>query len=308
MISGLALAGCFTNPVDPITSGDGGGGNIPVNTADNTTTRIDSSYSQADSQGIYLSVRDQDGNALGASYFNNANFQVLYNSAQINSGSITVSTASGSGQSISTSLVLDYSGSMSGDIGNLETAAVNFVNNMQAADRGEIIKFDEQVLVVQPYTADKALLSSAITASVSLGGLTAMYDAIYQGITDTIPESGQRAIVAFTDGGDNRSSHTTTEVVQYANTNGVPVYTIGLGGANDSVLQNIATQTNGQYYRAPNSAELATIYSRIAQIFTNTMIISWPSFVYRSGDTIVITVTYSCNTGTYTSTINIVLP
>lgn len=317
MILGLALAGCFSNPVDPVTSNGSGGGNIPVNTADNTTTSIDSSYSQADNQGIYISVRDQNGDPLGASHFTSDNFQVVYNGAQINSGSITVSTASGSGQSISSSLVLDYSGSMGAqDITDMENAAVTFVGNMQAADQGEIIKFGSTVIVEQIYTVDKSALSAAITGTSLASGMTALFDAIWQGVTDTRTQSGQRAVVAFTDGGENASvtytSSMLTNLISDVRATGVPVYTIGLGltpgSSSEQDLQDIANQTNGVYYYAPTSAELATIYSRIAQIFNNTLIISWPSFVYRSGDTIVITVTYSCNTGTYTSTINIVLP
>ncbi|MEW6517746.1 MAG: VWA domain-containing protein [candidate division FCPU426 bacterium] len=305
----LSLAGCFSNPVDPITSAAGGGGGaVPVNSSDHTTTNIDANYSQANSQGVFVSVRDQDGNALAASYFSSANFQVVYNGTRISSGSITVSTASGSGQSISSSLVLDYSGSMSGYTGDLETAAVSFVNNMQPADRGEVIKFDDTINQIQTYTTDKNALRTAITNPVSLNGLTAFFDATYLGVTNTIPESGQRAVVAFTDGGDNSSTHSMSDLIQYARSNGIPIYTIGFGSASDSILESIASQTNGLYERAGASSDLAGIYQRIAQIFTNTMIISWPSFVYRSGDTITITITYSCSTGTYTSTVNIVLP
>lgn len=309
LLAAWGLSGCFSNPVDPITSAaGGGGGNIPVNTGDRTTTAIDASYSQADSNGVYISVRDQQGNALGASYFQGANFQVNYNGTQIPSGSVTVSTASSSGQSISSSLVLDYSGSMSGYTGDLETAAVSFVNNMQSADRGEVIKFDDTIQHVQAYTGDKNALRTAITNTVSLSGLTAFYDATYLGVTNTIPESGQRAVVAFTDGQDNSSTHSMSELIQYARNSGIPIYTIGFGSADSTTLQSIATQTNGLCAIAGASTDLSTIYQRIAGILNNTLIITWPSFVYQSGATITITVTYACGTGTYTSTVNIVLP
>jgi hypothetical protein len=304
----FALAGCFSNPTDPITSAAGGGGNIPVNTSDTTTTDINASYSQADSNGVYLSIRDQDGNALGASYFNSNNFQVVYNGTQISSGSITVGTASSSGQSISSSLVLDYSGSMSGYTGDLETAAVSFVNNMQTADRGEVIKFDNTIQQVQTYTADKNALRTAITNVVSLSGTTAFFDATYLGVSNTIPEPGQRAVIAFTDGVDNSSTRTMGELTQYARSNGIPIYTIGFGGADITVLQAIADQTNGICEIAGASTDLASIYQRIAGILNNTIIISWPSFVYRSGDTIIVTVTYACANGTFTTSVSILLP
>jgi len=308
-----SLAGCFKNPTDPHYIGGGGSHDddniVPVNAGDSSTTGITAVSSQATSQGVYLSIQDQNGNPVTASYFTGQNFQVTYNGALVPSGSITVTTAGGSGQSISSSLVLDYSGSMgSQDIVDMESAAEIFVNNMQAADRGEIIKFGSYVYREQAYTSTKSLLISAITGSTSASGSTALYDGIYMGLTDTALESGQRAVVAFTDGYENASTHTQSDIVGYAQSNGIPIYTIGLGYADTASLQTIATQTNGQYYEAPDSTQLAAIYQQIARIFTNTMIISWPSFVYQSGAMVSITVTYSCSTGTYTSTIIITLP
>ncbi len=306
-----ALAGCFKNPTDPhyIGGNHDDDGVVTINTGDASTTAITAVSSQATSQGVYLSVQDQNGNPITASYFTGQNFQVTYNGALIPSGSITVTTAGGSGQSISSSLVLDYSGSMGSlNISNMENAATIFVNNMQAADRGEIIKFGSYVYREQAYTATKSLLITAITGTTSASGSTALYDAIYMGLTDTALESGQRAVVAFTDGYENASTHTQSDIVGYAQSNGIPIYTIGLGYADSASLQTIATQTNGQYYEAPDSAQLAAIYQQIAQIFTNTLILSWPSFVYQSGAMLSITVTYSCATGTYTSTIIVTLP
>ncbi len=308
-----SLAGCFKNPTDPHYIGGGGShdddGVVKINTSDTSTTGITAVSSQATSQGVYLSVQDQNGNPITASYFTGQNFQVAYNGALIPSGSITVTTAGGTGQSISSSLVLDYSGSMGSlNISNMESAAGIFVSNMQAADRGEIIKFGSYVHREQAYTSTKNLLISAITGYTSAGGSTALYDGIYMGLTDTALESGQRAVVAFTDGYENASTHTQSDIVGYAQSNGIPIYTIGLGSADAASLQTIATQTNGQYYEAPDSTQLAAIYQQIAQIFTNTLILSWPSFVYQSGAMVSITVTYSCATGTYTSTIIVTLP
>lgn len=308
----LAAAGCFKTPTDPFTGGGSGqNGNVPVINSDSHTTAINAAASQANSSGIYLSVVDQDGNALSSSSFAGANFGVVYQGTQVSGGTITISTASSSGQAISSSLVLDFSGSMDSYRADLENAATAFVNNMGAADRGEIVKFDQIVAVAQAYTADKNLLRNAIpTGSSEFGGSTAFYDATYRGIQDTASESGQRAVVAFTDGYENASSIilTQSDLINQARSRGIPIFTIGFGAADTTGLQTIASSTNGQYYYAPTSTELTAIYQRVAQIFSNTMIISWSGFTYTSGATVVITVTYACATGTYTSTINFILP
>ncbi len=308
-----SLTGCFKNPTDPHYIGGGGYHDdddvVVINAGDTSTTGITAASSQATSQGVYLSVQDQNGNPITASYFTGQNFQITYNGALIPSGSITVTTAGGSGRSISSSLVLDYSDSMgSQDIVDMENASAIFVNNMQAADRGAIIKFGSYVYREQAYTSTKSLLITAITGTTSASGATALYDAIYMGLTDTALESGQRAVVAFTDGYENNSTYMQSDIVGYAQSQGIPIYTIGLGYADSASLQTIATQTNGQYYEAPDSTQLAAIYQQIARIFTNTLIISWPSFVYQSGAVVSITITYSCATGTYTSMVIITLP
>jgi len=299
----LALTGCFKNPTDPFSG---------VSGSDSTTSAISALASQVTAQGIYISVVDQDGNPISPSNFSGANFQVTYNGQSIPSGSITVSTASGVGQSISSALVMDYSGSMySTDITNMETAATTFVNNMQPADRGEIIKFSDYPEISQSYTGDKNALRTAITTSPSLvGGVTAFWDATYMGITTTALETGQRAVVAFTDGYENNSTVITSQaqLITQARSYGVPVHTVGLGSADTMGLQEIANQTGGRYFYAPTSAQLGQIYQQISQIFTNTMIISWPSFTYQAGAVVQITITYVSSSGTFTSTTSIVLP
>lgn len=308
---GLALAGCFKSPTDP-NLGTGGGGNVPNVSSDHTTTAISALASQANANGIYLSIVNQNGDPITASNLTGSNFQVNYNGTNVASGSLTLSTASSAGQAISSSLVLDYSGSMSStSISDMETAATTFVNNMQAADRGEIIKFSDYPVIEQAYTSDKNALRTAITRPTSIaGGVTAFWDATYMGITATTHETGQRAVVAFTDGYENNSTVITSQaqLISEARSNGVPVFTVGLGSADTTGLQDIATQTGGRYYYAPTSAQLAQIYQQIAQIFSNTIIISWPSFTYISGATVNITVTYVCANGTFTSSTSIVLP
>ncbi len=307
----LTLAGCFKSPTDP-NLGTGGGGNVPNVSSDHTTTAISALASQANSNGIYLSVANQNGDPISASNLTGANFQITYNGTNVPSGSLTLSTASGAGQAISSALVLDYSGSMSStNITDMETGATAFVNNMQSADRGEIIKFSDYPVIEQAYTSDKNALRTAITRPTGIsGGVTAFWDGTYMGITTTANETGQRAVVAFTDGYENNSTEITSQadLITRARNRGVPVFTVGLGSADTTGLQEIANQTGGRYYYAPTSAELAQIYQQIAQIFNNTIIITWPSFTYVSGATVNITVTYVCANGTFTSSTSIVLP
>lgn len=179
-------------------------------------------------------------------------------------------------------LVLDRSGSMDGQpLEDLKDAAREFVGFLGIDDRAEIISFSNDVVVDCPFTSDKTRLQSAITALQSYD-MTALYDGIYRGIEDTAIDSNPRkAVVAMTDGGENWSSYATLDkVIALAKQSGIPVYTIGLQGAgftrerssktvtrarSEQELQQIARQTGGEYFYAPQSSDLMGIYTKITQ-------------------------------------------
>ena len=171
---------------------------------------------------------------------------------------------------VSAGLVMDCSGSMSGQkIEDAKQAAKDFIANFKANDRGAILRFSSNydVKMLQAFTSDKTLLNSAID-SLSAGGMTALFDAIALGVEETAPEVHNKAVIAFTDGKENDS-------VNYPNLNdlinhivpfNIPAYTIGLGSYVDEAnLIEIATQTGGQYYFAPDASDLADIYNEIAK-------------------------------------------
>jgi VWFA-related protein len=256
----------------------------------------------------YLSVTDQDGRPL--ENFNRANFQVSESAASsvyaIPTGDVTVSTVGGSGQAIATPLIMDYSGSMSGQpIVDMDSAVKTFVRLMQPQDKGEIIKFSSTYEVVQPFTTDKALLIASIDSFwPGTGGSTALCDAIYQGLIDVVPQTGARAVVTFTDGGENNSSHTWSEVISRACSTGLAVYSVGLGGYVDSlILKHVADTTGGRYFYAPTSQGLEEIYQLISGQLRKAYTLQW-NVKSSSGASVQTTLkaTYTAQKGTFTST------
>jgi len=168
------------------------------------------------------------------------------------------------GFGLSLALAMDYSGSLGDDIYISEDAARIFVRQMSQNDRAAIIKFTGKVNVFQEFTGDTTLLMEAIAEPPSSREYTALYDAIYTGITMCLEESGRRAVIAYTDGIDNYSSHSIDDVIAYAKVNNMPVFMIGLGTEieNDE-LERIATETGGVYLYADSVEELAEIYISI---------------------------------------------
>ncbi|MEI6208718.1 MAG: VWA domain-containing protein [Desulfuromonadales bacterium] len=221
----------------------------------------------------YVTVADANGSPVTG--LTSANFAVTEDGTARTP--VTVTTVGNTAAASSFSMVLDYSGSMSGTPRtNLQTAATTFISQLGSTDAMEIIKFSTTVAAIQAFTSDKSLLTSAVTNSWSgQDGNTAFYDAVYMGLTDTNARSGRKAVIAMTDGVDNVSTHTIAEVTAYAVSLGIPVYTIGLGSVNSTVLQQLATATGGLYFNAPTAADLQTIYAQLTNSISNQYVVTY---------------------------------
>ncbi len=177
-------------------------------------------------------------------------------------------------------LVLDISGSMFGEpINDAKEAARAFVRNMGPDSRAAIVTYESCVDTLQTFTGDTTLLLNAIDALYT-GGQTALFDGFWLGTNLTCAESQIRAVIGFTDGQENNSqncwpppdgkddaegwSDDCDLVASYADSCGFPIYSIGVGDyAWADPLICLAQYTGGQYYYAPTTAQLDSIYQDI---------------------------------------------
>lgn len=166
-------------------------------------------------------------------------------------------------------LVFDRSGSMSdqGKITGAQNAARTFISRLRDQDQVALVAFNDRPQVMQNFTSDKTALGDQINRLRPEGG-TALYDALNQAVSMAAQTSGRKAIIALTDGQNNRGDRTSDRVIQTANTANVPVYTIGLGSGSDideNVLRQIAAQTGAHYYNAPDANQLQALYDLLNQ-------------------------------------------
>ncbi len=259
------------------------------NPDDYNTTSIEigilQSYIIGNDISTFASVVDQEG--IPISNLNYGNFVIAEKSAshpeyvQIDYDDITMTTVGESGSDISVAFCMDYSGSMpSTSITDMENSVIAFIDLMQSADRGEIIKFAASVEVIQLFTSNKNDLISAVSAQYTGStSFTAVLDAIYSGVVDASGEGTDvQVIIPLTDGEDNASIHTYDEVVNVANSNGIALYTIGLGASvSEWFLESLAQDTGGRYFYAPTSSEMEYIYELISSQISETYILSWKS-------------------------------
>jgi VWFA-related protein len=221
---------------------------------------------------LYTTVEDAGGKPVFD--LSSSNFKVYEDGTR--ELPISVSSVGAGFVGMSVCIIMDTSGSMSGNpIEAAKQAAISFVNNLKTEDKAALIRFRETVHIVQHFTDDKNALVGAIK-TLYADGYTALYDALYKGVAMASTQPGIKALVALTDGQDNRSIKTAKEVIDYAKSVKVPVYIIGLGDdINEDVLRLIAKETEGQYYRAPTPAELQKLYESISERLKNLYEVSY---------------------------------
>ncbi|MHA2253238.1 MAG: tetratricopeptide repeat protein [Candidatus Kariarchaeaceae archaeon] len=163
----------------------------------------------------------------------------------------------GAARSKEVTLVLDYSGSMSG---KRITAAVNGIRNIfkdqvNSQDLVSLILFDTQSRVLIPPVTkednEKRFMQTFAKLNRPTGG-TAFYDALNQAFADFIsrPTPNEQWIIALTDGDDNSSYSDVNNVSRQAKSSiGVNLVIIGVGRlAEQKTLEKICKSTDkGQF-------------------------------------------------------------
>lgn len=182
-------------------------------------------------------------------------------------------------------------------------------------DRIGLILFGENAFLQVPLTLDTSsvnyMLSNAIPGLAGFG--TAIGDAIGLGVRNLRerPE-GSRVIILLTDGVDTASSIPPLEATKLAKQYGIRIYSIGVGknGAvpfpddhgriqmvkvpmDEDLLKEIATITDGKYFRATDQFALQDIYDKINQLEktksnVRTYLIQKPLYRYPLGIAVVL--------------------
>ncbi len=173
-------------------------------------------------------------------------------------------------------LVLDASGSMGGAAEDMRQAAIKAVEDAPEEALFAVIRFNQEITVLQDFTDDRNRAINAIgeVQSVNLSG-TCLYDATFRAI-ETVNQAppGRRAIILFTDGRDELadgsvcSTHTKDQVVQFAQqrSSRVPIHTIGLSSSDQRInaaeLRDMASLTGG-FSAIGTQQELSNLFQQI---------------------------------------------
>jgi Ca-activated chloride channel family protein len=193
----------------------------------------------------------------------------------------------GSDVPLSIALMVDTSGSQETFIGDESIASDVFFEAMlgRAQDRAMLVQFDSSVLQLRSMTNSANALHLALSSVRARGNAkqgTRLNDAVYLVAKDALAnETGRKAMVILSDGGDNGSNRSLAEAIEQAQRGDVQIYSILYSLWNDlnnstpgraplpdpglATLQKLSESTGGHVFTVSKTLSLREIYAQISQ-------------------------------------------
>jgi Ca-activated chloride channel family protein len=208
----------------------------------------------------------------------------------------TITSFSSEDAPISIGLVFDTSGSMGAKLQKSRLAAAEFFKTANPADEFFLVQFNDRPQLSVPFTTDTDKIQSALTFTQSKGR-TALLDAVYLAMHEMKhAHNPRKAILIISDGGDNSSRYTETEIKNAVREADVQIFAIGIfespatrgrtpeEAAGPSLLNELAEQTGGREYAVENPSELPDIAAKIGTELRNEYILGYtPTNQERDG-------------------------
>jgi tight adherence protein B len=164
-------------------------------------------------------------------------------------------------------LLIDTSASMrdNGAIERAREAARAFVQGKSASDQVAVVAFNDDVTVLQGFTADPALLQAAID-KLGPGGGTSIYDGVVRSAALLERAEGlQPNILLLTDGTDRSSRASLDQAVGALTRTGTALFSVLLQteDAGAGAVQRLAGESGGDFALTDDPAQLAAIFEEI---------------------------------------------
>jgi Ca-activated chloride channel homolog len=125
-------------------------------------------------------------------------------------------------------VALDLSTSITPALSGMKRAVSAFLTALPARHRLTLLGFNNDVFTLLSRTADVAA-QEAVVKTLSAWGMTALYEAVIEGVTMLGSRPGRKAMLVFTDGEDQGSHVTVEDVEQTLHSSDSILYMIGQG-------------------------------------------------------------------------------
>ncbi len=177
---------------------------------------------------------------------------------------------------VSIGIVFDTSGSMGAKLQKSRQAVAQLVKTANPEDEFFLVQFNERPELTMGFTKDPEEIQNRLTF-IQSKGRTALLDSVYLAINEMKKHARnpRKALVIISDGGDNSSRYTESEIKNLVREADVQIYAIGIFEpissrgrtaeelAGPSLLSEIAEQTGGRHFPVENLNELPDVAAKI---------------------------------------------
>jgi VWFA-related protein len=188
---------------------------------------------------------------------------------------------------LSVGVVFDCSGSMGNKLDRSRQAVAQFLRTANPEDEFFLVQFNDRPELTVPLTSRPEDVQSHLTW-VQSKGRTALLDGVAMAMNEMKKaHNGRKAILIISDGGDNSSRFTESEVRNWVREGDVQLYAIGIfeplgsrgrtpeemGGP--GLLSDLAEQTGGRHFAVENLADLPDVAAKIGLELRNQYVIGY---------------------------------
>lgn len=182
---------------------------------------------------------------------------------------------------VSIGLLFDLSGSMRDKMRKASDSAVGILKTANPEDEFFLIEFNDRPKLVVPFTRDVSEIRQELAAARPRGQ-TSLLDAIHLAVSEMKNARHLRkALIIVSDGGDNHSRHSETEIKEDMLEADVQVYAMGIfddtgarGRTREEregprLLSDLAEKTGGRHFPVKELSELGGVCGRIGEELRN---------------------------------------
>lgn len=188
---------------------------------------------------------------------------------------------------VSVGIILDLSGSMSNKAAKAKEATIQFLNTSNPDDEFFLVGFNDHAQLLTSFTNNVQDLQSGLL-SASTHGSTALLDAIFLGLAQMkTAHFGKRALLVISDGGDNHSRYSQSDIRRLVREADTQLYAIGIVDPlpyrsrtqeelyGPSLLSEITELTGGRTFFLDNVNDLPDIAAKIGTELRNQYILGY---------------------------------
>jgi Ca-activated chloride channel family protein len=183
---------------------------------------------------------------------------------------------------VSLGVVFDASRSMQGKLDRSRAAVSRFFHTSVPGDEFFLVEFNDAPRLLCSFTSDTGRIEKSLVG-IEPRNWTALLDAVYMAIHQMKhAHNPRKALLILSDGGDNNSRYTETEMKNVVREADVCVYSIGLFGNGMNkhdvrLLRDLSEETGGHMWQVDKMTDLPDTVAKISAAMRHQYLLGFSS-------------------------------